>query len=529
MAHTIVGVDLGAFSVKFALIEAGFRHARLTSTFEEPIGAGEAPLTVRQAEALQRGLGRLPREITSCVAMQGDALTIRLLDLPFADPRKVDQVVGYELEGQIVHALSDLVLDHAIVRAPGATGSTVLAVAARIDDVAGLLAELGAEGLEPRSIFAAPVVYQALSSGATREEGTLPSCRALIDIGHLRTNVCVMLGGETVLARTLTRGGAALTASVAQALRCDLSRAEEIKVQGGHVASAAEPATTQIARQLDPILREALAPLVRELKQTLAGVRGRVRTPIESLALCGGTAALPGLASWLSEELDMPVGPWRPDVGPSDVSPGSLEPGGGESDPRFAQALALAWAGVRGRREIDLRRGPFVYRASYSILRQKAMHLSALAAAVLVSIGVDAGMALARLNEEQQQLEGRLKAATTELFGAPNVDGRQVTALLKKGFKDEMPPVPKATAFDLLDEVSRKMPGSDRIKIDVQELDIRPKKTNIKGTVDSAAAVDEIVGKLQAIECFEEINKGPITEVSGGAKQFTLTIASRCP
>jgi uncharacterized protein YunC (DUF1805 family) len=51
----------------------------------------------------------------------------------------------------------------------------------------------------------------------------------------------------------------------------------------------------------------------------------------------------------------------------------------------------------------------------------------------------------------------------------------------------------------------------------------------MKGTVDSAAAVDEIVAKLKEIECFEDIGKGPISEVSGGAKQFSLTIASKCP
>lgn len=529
MAHTIVGVDLGSFSVKFALIEAGFRHARLTGTFEETIEPGEAPIGERQAQALQRGLGRLPREVTTCVAMPGDALTIRLLDLPFADPRKVDQVVGYELEGQIVHALSDLVLDHAIVKAPGATGATVLAVAARIADVSTLLSSLATDTLDPRSIFAAPVVYQALSVGGAPSEGTAASCRALLDIGHQRTNVCVLLNGETAFARTLTRGGSALTAAVAQALQCDLARAEELKVQGGHVATVEDPALTPVGRQLDPILREALGPLVRELKQTLAGVRGRIRTPIESVALCGGTAVLPGLAAWLSEELDISVAPFRLEAPLEETKPGVQVALADELDPRFVQAAAIAWAAARGRKEIDLRRGPFVYRASYSILRQKAVHLSALAAAVLISIGVDAGMALARLGDEQAQLESRLKAATTELFGAPNIDGRQVTALLKKGFKDEMPTVPKATAFDLLDEISRKMPASDQVKIDVQELDIRPKKTNIKGTVDSAAAVDEIVGKLQTIECFEEITKGPISEVSGGAKQFTLALASRCP
>jgi uncharacterized protein YunC (DUF1805 family) len=73
------------------------------------------------------------------------------------------------------------------------------------------------------------------------------------------------------------------------------------------------------------------------------------------------------------------------------------------------------------------------------------------------------------------------------------------------------------------------MPPEDQVQIDIEDLDIRPKKTSMKGTVDSAAAVDEIVANLKGVDCFEDISKGPITEVSGGAKQFSLSIASKCP
>ena len=82
---------------------------------------------------------------------------------------------------------------------------------------------------------------------------------------------------------------------------------------------------------------------------------------------------------------------------------------------------------------------------------------------------------------------------------------------------------------DLLDQISRKVPSDDKIKLDIMELDIRPKKTFIKGTVDSAAAVDEIGAKLKEIECYEDVSKGAITEVSGGGKQFTISINSKCP
>jgi hypothetical protein len=89
--------------------------------------------------------------------------------------------------------------------------------------------------------------------------------------------------------------------------------------------------------------------------------------------------------------------------------------------------------------------------------------------------------------------------------------------------------VPRATAFDLLEQISKKVPSDDDIVLDITELDIRPKKTFIKGTVDTATAVDEIAEKLKDIDCYEDVTKGSVTEVSGDAKQFTLTVASKCP
>src|SRR5580692_3513347 len=160
MAHIICGIDLGAFSVKFAFLEVGFRATTLQGFMETAVPAGDAPLAERQAEAVREGFSQA-REATPYLAMPGDQLSVRLMQLPFTDARKVDQVVGYELEGQIVHALEDVVFDHLVVGAT-AEGSSVLAVAAKRDDVAALIAVLEAKGTHPRAIYAAPVVYRTL-------------------------------------------------------------------------------------------------------------------------------------------------------------------------------------------------------------------------------------------------------------------------------------------------------------------------------------------------------------------------------
>jgi general secretion pathway protein L len=566
MAHTICGIDLGAFSIKFVMIDVGFRHSELRGTLETPVPEGDAPLLQRQAQAIRQGLSQVSGEATLYLAVPGDMLSIRLLDLPFTDARKIDQVIGYELEGQIVHALEDVLYDHVTVRS-GDEGSTELAVAAKRDDIGQLLEGLQAQGIQARALFAAPVVYRALASvmgappapppvlelataaeaaaEATPAEATPAEATptddgsarggygAILDLGHLRTNLCVIRDGQAVYARTIMRGGAQLTAAIAQAFGAPLDRAEHAKRNEARLGVTGAGASA-VAVKLDTVLREALAPLVRELRQTLASFRAASKGTIDALSLTGGAARLAGLPQLLESELGTPVRilPVHRATEPPPRKGRALLVPVMDDDGQtsvYALASAIALAGSRGTKEIDLRRGPYVYRASFSVLRQKALHLGSLAAGVVAALALDVGAAMTNLGNERKDLDQQLKTATQELLGQPHEDAREVTDLMRKGLKEDLAPLPKATAFDLLDQISRKMPSADKIKLDIGELDIRPKKTFIKGTVDSAAAVDEISNKLKEIECFEEVTKGAITEVSDGGKQFTLTITSRCP
>jgi len=541
MAHTITGIDLGSRSVKFAVLDVGFRRVRVNSAFEEPVPPGEAPLAERQAEALRAGLARLPSGSTIHVALPGEMLALRVLDLPFSDARKVEQVVGYELEGQIMHDLSEVVMDHVILSAASAdgseaAGSRALAIAARTDEIAAFLASLKQSGVDPRTLYVTPVIYQALLAEEPAET-TPAGCRLFVDLGHRHSQLCFLRGNEAMFGRTSNHAGEELTLALVQASRdkWTFAQAEQAKHTYGFVPSRAQPPGTAAQRQLGPVCRDALAPFLRDLRQTLASFRAQNKTPVESILLAGGGSRLQGLADFLQEELGIPTSLWpAPPAAEATESDevdevSVVDEEGSASRARLALAHALAWAGVRGHKQLDLRRGSFQYRVSFSIVRQKAAHLALLVGAVLACAAVDGTIALRRLSSEQQQLKEKLRLATKELFGAPRFDATEVTAALKRSFRDEMAPLPRVTAYDLLDQISRKMPAADQVAIDVQDLDIKTKKTTIKGTVDSAAALDDVVAKLKEIDCFEEINKGPLTEVSGGAKQFSLTINSKCP
>jgi len=562
MAHPICGIDVGAYSIKFVVYDVGFRASVFRGAFEEPVADGPAPLAERQVEALREGLGRVSSDAILYVAMPGEQLSIRVLELPFADPRKIDQVIGFELEGQIVHALEEVVFDYVTVRSNEGS-SSVLAVAARQTDVAAHLETLKAGGVDPRSLYAAPVAYHALGVDDPRVDAESDKVPAILDLGHARSNLFIGRDREGIATRTITRGGHHLTLALAEALGIDPARAEQMKrTEARLLRPGVPPASPREARQ-NEILRLALAPLVREVRQTLASFRAAVRKEVGVLLLAGGAARQPGLAAFFEDELGLPVAflpvPNTPQaagragmtaaaaVALSPVEMGEDGEGGSSDDDvsetarttrvpaapvdssSFALATAIALGAVRGGREIDLRRGPFVYSASFSILRQKAPHLALLAASLLVAAGFDVFAALSNLNDERKGLDARLKTATQELLGQPRTDAKEVTQLLRKGFKEELAPVPRATAYDLLDQISKKVPSDDEIVLDITELDIRPKKTFMKGTVDSATAVDEIAEKLKEIDCYEDVTKGTVTEVSGDAKQFTLSVASKCP
>ena len=122
------------------------------------------------------------------------------------------------------------------------------------------------------------------------------------------------------------------------------------------------------------------------------------------------------------------------------------------------------------------------------------------------------------------------------------LDGKAVSEELRGGPKGGTPPVPTMTAYDLLDEISERVPPPEKGKLDILELDIKPKKTYIKGTADSAAQVDDLVAELKKIECFETIEPGKISSVTSPPsgentqgekarelKQFTLNIKTSCP
>jgi type IV pilus assembly protein PilM len=514
MAHRILGIDVGSYSLKVAAASSGFRKSEVVDWREERVPAGPEPLEVRAGRtllALVRELGW--EHDVPYSALAGDALSLRVLEFPFHQLKRaeLDKAVGAELEGQVPHDIDELVWAYDQLPRDGASDKTagmrVLAVAATRERVAEHLRLLSSNGFEPHGVAAAPTAYAKVAArlGVGTTEPVL-----LVDHGHTRTNVCVLAAGRCVFARTLSRGGRNVTQAIARAWRLDDDAAERAKHEDGFVASAAHPAASVDWANISRVIEAELAILVNGLRQTLSACRAQAGVDPARVVLAGGAARLRGIAPYLAEKLELPVEPLPAStIGRAPADVGIL-------------AVGIALEGAAGRPTFDLRQGALAFRADFSFLRAKAGTLAACALVLLATAAGSAYASLYRLRADRAALDKHLAAETLEVFGqALTLDELNQ----RMGPTKEASPLPKMTAFDELVEISKHLPARSEGKIDVLELEIEPKKVTIKAVADGAQTIETIEKKLKDVDCFGEITSGRVDTVADG-KQFQLTISS---
>ncbi|MGH9885322.1 MAG: pilus assembly protein PilM, partial [bacterium] len=342
MASRVFAVDLGAWSVKLAIASPGIRGATLTNVVERPVPPGDEPVEVRAKSVLAGLIAELRlRDDPGYIGVYGDQVFTQVLEFPFKNLRRaeLDKAVGGELEGVVPVDLEDMVyafeplpppvtppagagpgpgpmpmpaipdIQRGRVAAPP-EGMRVLTYAMRRARAEHLI-ELGNDcGFDPRGILACGgaavrLVAHTPSLVRPRADGAV----AVIDIGHGRTDVVVVVGGKAVFSRSIARAGKQVTEAIARHWKMSWADAEHAKHSDGFVASTAEPATSEAWQRIHQVTIAELQPFARDLRQTLAACRARTGFQPVAALLVGGGSRLRGIAAFLGEQLGIPA--WR--------------------------------------------------------------------------------------------------------------------------------------------------------------------------------------------------------------------------
>ena len=505
----ILGLDLGAYSVKGVLLETAMRSASVRA-YGEVKNTGDLMAAV--TELLARGDLNADQVV---VSMPGLGLATHPIALPFSDPKRIESTLAFEVEEQLPFDLSEAAYDYQVASVDGG-GSHLLVGVVKKEDLSKLLASLHTLKVEPRIVTHPALAVQNLMPALPATEGPI----AIIDIGHERTSVSIgrqAVGVET--ARTFAGGGFALTRALAAEFKIPIPEAQTWKDEhaalGEHVVGPdAERAAAAFIRGFQSILRE--------LKSTLKSYSARSKRAIEKVYLCGGTAKLPGLAEQLSADLQLPVQVLEL---PNDAKAAMAAP-----SPQAAQALALALRGnATGAKapRFNLRRGEFAFKSDFDFITDKLGQLVTFGAVLLVLLIASGIVRNTVLERREKAVDAMLCDITNRYLGKceKNFD---IALNMLQGQGSPAASIPKRSAVTLLADLTKALPTefpvtADQIVIDLDRISARFE-------TDSSKHVEDIVAALKNDKCFREVKEGKLEKNKDGSKvQFRLDIQVDCP
>jgi general secretion pathway protein L len=551
MPQRILGLDMGHWSVKAVLMESRFRAIQVVDCLEVPLSPeteGQLDLRDRQAVALEMLLSRLPARpdvVSTCVP--ADAATIHWVPLPFADPRKVQQVLPGELEDLIPFELSDCIFAYEI--SSSETGPEALVAIAKQSTVGNLLSFLDGFGLDPRHLSVDAIDLYTLYTHFLRDDDSraerppdvdearieapvdatakVSSVRLIVDIGHARSLILAATDDRVLYARSIANGGQGLTQAIRDAYGITLQEAEEGKHADAFIESSLHPAPSDAAQRMSQIVYQSIRPITQEIRRSLQYIRQKRQLSVTRIDLVGGGSKVRNLANHLAEHLQIPV---AHGAAVEQAVARSVE---GPRRAAFALPLALAIQASPEHdiKEIQLRNGPFRYSGGLEHL-QTRMPAIAAASGILVFLWILVAVVQYQLiGRREKDVDQQVCSITKEVIGREECELAVALSLMREPSGElGVFELPKHSASFYAADLSERIPEGALEGTLFSELDITTNRARVSGTTDSFDSVDKIVAEYRKNPCYQDVRKSKIDKGSDGrGVEFQLSMQLDCP
>ena len=509
----VLGLDIGSYSVKVAELRAGLRSLEFLRFEEAHIPSNASSEERESTIQLFLEQKQLSREFV-VGALPSDRVTQRHLRFPFRGAKKIVQAIPFEIEEDLPFPLEGTILTHNQVLAePDQTD--VLVVMAPREEVDTYLGSMQRMGLDPRVLE----VEGAVLSNLCSHLGLTDSSRLLLDIGHSKTTICLLVNGKPVLLRSIPIAGHHLTEAIAKGLHKTYVAAEEFKHSfGTFEGGTSKPTCPQVETVLDRLTRE-----------TLRSVQCAVSDPLDSIApteilLLGGSARLEGLPHYIEERSGLPC---------AVLSASGTETLSKAGTAAFAHAAALALRGSTARTtQFDFRQAEFTYAQDLPGLSSQLQLAVALFAIALILWPLSIWSDLRERQREADALKGQIATICAQVFpqlscGDASFDAIESEVRTTRELADHLGITGNGlSALDVMRELSERV--SPELGISLRELKIERRSLLARGRSKDLGSVDRMREALARVESFEDVRLTNVqTDPRRGGKTFSLMIKFR--
>jgi len=300
--ESLLGIDIGSHSIK--LIELGREKEAITL-----LSAGSVPTPTKalssnvasDAEAVAYVIKQLVRDTGAKsekvnIALPESQVFTRVIEVPQLSNRELTSAIQWEAEQYIPLPLDQVNMDFTILRDAKTTTNgkmEVLLIAAPKVLIERYMTILELADLTP--MFAETEVV-ASSRAIARSVSSLKNV-VLISIGAQTTEITILHGSVIAFTRSISAGGEALSRALSQSLDFTVVQAEEYKKTYGLQRGLLEG---KLVTAMEPIM----TTILNELKRAIAYFGEKYAADrIEAIILSGGTAKLPGVVSYIAEQI----------------------------------------------------------------------------------------------------------------------------------------------------------------------------------------------------------------------------------
>ena len=173
----IVGLKIEKGLVAASVVQKGFRQNELTGSFSQPFATDAELVKILKDKAREWAGAKIVSSIP------GQLFSQRLVSFPFADRKRVEKALPFEIEDGLPFPLDDIVIDHLVLdggqSAKGAGASkeaSVLAIMLPKTVLKQHLDLLASAGIDPQSIVPSYAGLYSLSEMMKSEGCTLLTC-----------------------------------------------------------------------------------------------------------------------------------------------------------------------------------------------------------------------------------------------------------------------------------------------------------------------------------------------------------------
>lgn len=301
MAATPIGLDIGSSSIRAVEVRRGKDEYSLSGFGQVPLPPGTMHGGVVQDPGVVTSA--LKQLWTTCrfgtknvvLGVTNPQLVVREMAVSNLPAKEMRQSLPFQVKDALPLAVEKALLDFYPLEEPGDSPTVRgLLIAMPRDAVTGLVTAVQKAGLHVKGV---DLDAFALLRAASRLDAQV---EAIVDIGLDVTSVVVHADGEPLIVRTVPRGGIEITETIAGRLGLSPADAEQLKCRFG-LHGDGRPETVEAAI-------EAVRPLVSELRSSFTYLAsGERQKQVTRLAICGGSALMPGLAEHLQNELRISV------------------------------------------------------------------------------------------------------------------------------------------------------------------------------------------------------------------------------